>query len=704
MLPKEHHAGKICLNSVIRLMLEKVYQVVLIEDDPGHSDLVKMGFETFRSYRLHHFWNITDATSFIERTPPDLIYTDVELPEGSIIPILRQNGWAQRFPVVVLTAHGNESIAVELMKLGVRDYFAKNDNVLVGLGEQCKFVLREWEHEMARRKAESALKLSQEELLRQNEQIQRQNTNLEQINEELKLTNQRLSESEARFRSISEQSILGICISRKNYIHYRNSAFSELMNWVSSEEEYSLDELIKKVHPDDKTALSQYLKEKTIREGSTVYRLLDPRQELIWVEQRSKQITYEGDSAQMHIFIDITQKKRTEEELVSALKRAEESDRLKTAFLANMSHEIRTPMNSILGFAQLLEMDEDITDKQKRHINVINNNAHRLLNLMNDIIDISKIESEQLTISKSPFSINQLLQKVYNEFEYRKKEAGKSHIKLVVTSSLDDNDCTIRSDEQKIRRVLENLLDNAFKFTEKGFIEFGYSLEIIKQNAYLQFFVTDTGIGIEEDDQNAIFDIFRQADESYTRRFGGTGLGLAVCRGILKLLGGTIWVSSMPNQGASFYFTIPFESIKLSAQKGFDDDDPVADWEGKTILVVEDDHANARYLEVLIQKYQATFLLAKTGIEAVEMVRQNELISLILMDIHLPELNGYEATRKIKSIRPDLPIIAQTANAMDGDRKKSIDAGCDDYLAKPIRKEELVATLNRFFTQPDGKT
>ena len=407
-------------------------------------------------------------------------------------------------------------------------------------------------------------------------------------------------------------------------------------------------------------------------------------------------------SDQISISID---RKKTDQDLIAALKNAEESDRLKTAFLHNISHEIRTPMNGILGFTNLL-LEPGLTGKEQHdYIEVIKNSGNRVLNTINDLMDISMIESNQVKIVVSEVNVNEQNKDIYTFF---KPEAEKKGIQLFFKNTLPDQEAIIKTDREKIYAILTNLIKNAIKYSNDGAIEFGYNLKHVDQKktvgklvepiepAELEFFVKDTGIGIPKDRQQAIFDRFVQADIEDKRAFEGSGLGLSISKAFVEMLGGRIWVESREGKGSQFYFTIPY-TPKPEEKNTAIDETPKKKIEnqisGLKVLIAEDVESADLFLTLLIKKFSNEILHAKTGKETVDLCRNNPDIDLILMDIRMPEMNGYDATRKIREFNKDVIIIAQTAYALTGDREKALEAGCDDYISKPIKKELLLEMI-----------
>ncbi len=387
---------------------------------------------------------------------------------------------------------------------------------------------------------------------------------------------------------------------------------------------------------------------------------------------------------------DITEKKKMVAELISAKDKAEESDRLKTAFLQNMSHEIRTPLNGILGFADLLTDDIIDINETKTYAEYIKTSGNRLLSLINNILDLSRIEAGSVSIRPKPFLINRLIKEAWQLF---KIVAKKKDIRFKYHLPLKDDESILVSDENKINQVIINLLGNAFKFTESGSIDFGYKTS----EDELLFWVTDTGRGIAPEHQARIFERFYQADMSISRDFEGAGLGLPISKGLIELLGGKMWLESQVDKGTSFYFTIPYHAtIKRPAHHPDNKISISKKMEKPIILVVEDDETSLLFLEIVLRLEKLKMMHAASGLEAIEMCLNNPEIGLVLMDIKLPEMNGLEATRKIKTFRPDLPVIAQTAHAFSSDRQEALNAGCDDFITKPIPKNELMKIIAKY--------
>jgi PAS domain S-box-containing protein len=409
----------------------------------------------------------------------------------------------------------------------------------------------------------------------------------------------------------------------------------------------------------------------------------------------------EGLNSASMIIHDISERKNTERELIESKENAEESDRLKSAFLANMSHEIRTPMNGILGFTELLKEPQLTGEEQKEYIDIIEKSGARLLNIINDIISISKIESGETEISYSQININELIE---NLIAFFSSEAGQKNIKILFLRYFPVYKAIINTDKEKVTSILTNLIKNAIKFTTTGIIEVGY----VRKNNYLEFFVKDTGLGVPEELKEIIFERFRQGSESLIRNYEGAGLGLSISKGYVDILGGKIWVESNPKRpftgklnsekGSTFYFTIPYnhsEPENNPAKNSFKVIQKINLKKDLKIMIVEDDIFSELLISIIARNISDNILRVSTGPSAVETCRNNPDIDLILMDIKIPGMDGYEATRKIREFNKSVIIIAQTAYGLEGDREKAIEAGCNDYIPKPINQIKLKEMIEK---------
>jgi signal transduction histidine kinase/CheY-like chemotaxis protein len=376
-------------------------------------------------------------------------------------------------------------------------------------------------------------------------------------------------------------------------------------------------------------------------------------------------------------------------ELIIAKEHAEESDRLKSAFLANLSHEIRTPMNAIIGFADLLNMNELDDKTREKYVQIIQNSGNYLLSIISDIVEISHIEAGQVELNETEIDLHEFLDDVYSAFKVSVPKNKNVVIKLVEENPRISR--KIKMDEVKLRQILMNLLNNALKFTEQGEICFGYKTS---DDAELMFFVQDTGIGIAPENHQIIFERFRQVDAGKSKINTGSGLGLSISRAYVELMGGTIELISDLGKGSEFKIIFPYLQQNYQPKKVKKEEiiQPIYSNGQKVIVVAEDDDINWYYIEEILSRYNYKLIRAENGKEAVDLCRENENVDLVLLDIKMPVMDGFEALEKIKGIKPKLPVIAQTAYALPNDVEK-IKALFDDYIIKPINQQLLIEKI-----------
>jgi PAS domain S-box-containing protein len=468
-----------------------------------------------------------------------------------------------------------------------------------------------------------------------------------------------------------------------------NPAFESILGY--SEQEILATRIFDLIHPDDIEPTVISLQEKMIASEGIInlenrIRCKDGSYKWIsWVTQSL------GDENLVYVIArDISSQRKTIKELTTAKEKAEESDRLKSTFLANMSHEIRTPMNAIMGFAMLLQRQGLNPDKIMRYTEIIRHRSDDLLHIINDILDISKIELEQISIVKEDFSINNVFNELFDEFSEKLKLKVEKSINFRIENYAKGNYQKITNDILRFKQVLTNLIDNAIKFTSKGYVRYGCK----PNDSNIIFYVADSGIGIPLHKQKDVFERFRQVDESITREFGGNGLGLAISKALVELMGGEIWLESKESVGTTFFFSLPIERTKEPAPLDDKSKDKKFNLAGKRILVVEDDPLSIEFFRIVLEEVKADVTIALNGGEALIIFEADTSYDLILMDIQLPDINGYEVTRRIRKLNNKVPIIAQTAFAMAEDRIKSLEAGCNEYLSKPILSNELLEVIS----------
>jgi CheY-like chemotaxis protein len=375
-------------------------------------------------------------------------------------------------------------------------------------------------------------------------------------------------------------------------------------------------------------------------------------------------------------------------ELEIAKNKAEESDHLKSSFLANMSHEIRTPMNGIIGFSEFL-LSHDLSQEKRAYFSrIIMSSSEQLLKIIDNILEISTLETNQVSVDQDEFCLNDLLMEQFSIFNIT---ATSKNIPLYLKKGLTDSKSKICCDKLKLSKILNNLLENALKFTTKGYIEFGYH----HKDKKLELYVKDTGIGVNENFKDEIFNRFFQEERDISKMEGGLGIGLSIAKENALLLDGDITLESKKGEGSTFTFTFPYKPIITSEKT--DDDISLQRWP-KTVLIAEDETVNYLYLETIFnenKKLDCVLIHAKNGEEAITHCKENQSIDLILMDIKMPLIDGLAATQKIREFRPNLPIVAQTAYSSNQEKEEALAMGCNDFISKPINKKDLFSKIDK---------
>lgn len=392
----------------------------------------------------------------------------------------------------------------------------------------------------------------------------------------------------------------------------------------------------------------------------------------------------------------LASQKLYEQKMENAKNEAVQADRLKSSFLASMSHDIRIPMTAIIGFSDLL-VDPDLTiGEREEFVELISKSGQDLLTLVDNIVDVAKIETGQLNIQKDTYSVAFILKELLSDFVQDPRLVDYDEIELILDLPKKYEGLEFETDLFRFKQIFSNLIDNAIKFTDKGVIHFGIS-SIWDET--IEFYVQDTGIGIAEETQQLIFERFGKIDRSYTKEYSGTGLGLSICKSLVELMGGKIRVISYPGKGSTFYFTheISKKYIDKINKKEYELNAAKYNWSGKTILVVEDVEQNYKIIAYALATTQAKIVWKKDGRQAVNYITEGNPADVILMDIRMPVLNGIEATKEILKIK-NLPIIAQTAYTLGVEKQNALDVGCVAYLTKPINAKELIKTIAGLFS------
>lgn len=542
-----------------------------------------------------------------------------------------------------------------------------------------------------------------------NRELAARNKQVEDINQELQKANHELlsqkdaikreySNSEMFYRMLIRSADDGISFYDRNWkLKFTNPAFYSMIGYT--QQEYESLMISGLIHPDDR----DYEKRRIAALGSSDFfeselRLRHKDGHYVNLSTRSVVIKNDEDETigALTISRDITSLKKVHEELIRANAEAEASNRLKSSFLANISHEVRTPLNSVVGFANLL-LSSDLTDEVKEeYIEHINHNSEKLLQIIGDIIDLSRLESAQIEITYEEASINSIVNEVVDEARKIIRRNEKSII-IIVKNLLEIENDLVFTDRVWLKRVLNHLLDNAVKFTLEGSIQ----ITCNKESENLVFRIRDTGIGINKENLDHIFEEFRQEINGHHRPFEGLGVGLTLAKEVIERMGGRIFVQSEKGVGSEFSFSLPYRPAGGSARMKSkimtqDNLGSQIDWRGKKCLIVDDNKDILLYLERVLSETGITTFPARSGFEAIDILKRATDIDLILLDMQMPEMNGIEATRELRKISADIPIIAQTAFIFEDDKDIILEAGCDACLIKPIRKEHLLTVMSGF--------
>lgn len=634
--------------------MENSFKILIVEDLPTDAELNKR--ETRKVLQNCSFIVVETEEDFIKELTdfkPDLILSDYSMPNFDGLSALKiALEQAPSTPVIIVTGSVNEDTAVECMKAGASNYVIK---------------------EQIKRLGPAILHALEEKQL-----------NIERIQAQYALV-----ESLERYRALFNLSPVGIQLgNEKGFIDDVNDTLCHMLGYkreeligqhvsifVSPENIHSINENIRLILDG---AILKYETESLRKDGKKLNVELS----------EASVILPDSSTGIMTIVADISERKIVENELIIAKEKAEESDRLKTAFLNNISHEVRTPLNGILGFSGLM-CDPNLSNEERiKFSEVLTHCSDDLTTIIDDIICISSIEAKQEKINESEIDLNDFMHKLYFQI---KANIKPNQIDFTCSPSIKSTHSKIIIDEAKLHQILSRLIDNALKYTTKGHVEFGTTLE--KDN--LLFYVKDTGTGILKEYHEVIFNRFMKIESDPTIVHRGNGIGLSICKAFVELMGGTITVESKPNEGSTFYFTLPYKSVNQAT--------PIEESalvkkenERKTILIVEDEYSNYLLLQMYLIPDDYTILFAENGKEAVDMVTNNPNIDLILMDIKMPVMDGLTATTIIRKIRPDLPVIAQTAFAISGDYERIIAAGCNEYISKPILKDRLLSVIKKY--------
>jgi PAS domain S-box-containing protein len=548
------------------------------------------------------------------------------------------------------------------------------------------------------------LKKINRELRNKNKEIEEINSELEKANKELEdqkiLITREYHESDKFFSNLIQSADDGISFYDKDWnLKFANSAFYTVIGY--DRESYHSTDASYFIHPDDQDYSERRIKGLKDK-GIFVSEIRLKHKEGHFVTLSTRSVVVKDDTGEilgaLTISRDITKLKQINEDLVKANLEAETSNRLKSSFLANISHEIRTPLNSVIGFSNLLLSNDVSQEMKEEYVEHINHNSEKLLQIIGDIIDLSRLESSQIEISYEETSVSEIVNEVVGEARKEIKRNEKS-INLNVQNQFEDNCDLIFTDRIWLKRVLSHIMDNAIKFTLDGSIVLSY----LREDEDLVFSIKDTGIGIRKENFTNIFEGFRQEIEGHHRPFEGLGIGLTLAKEVVDRMGGKISVESEKGIGSEFRFSIPYRpagSTKAKVKTLLNDqEDRILDWSSKKCLIVDDNKDVLIYLNRILLDSKIKVLTARSGADTIELIEEVPDLDIVILDMQMPGMNGIEVTKKIRKVRKNLPIIAQTAFIFEDDKDIILQAGCDACLIKPIRKEHLFTIMTSFLKE-----
>jgi len=717
--------------------------IVIAEDSPTQAEKLKFLLNSF-GYEVAHGINGREAFDMAKKYLPIMIITDILMPEMDGYELCRKikaDKTLRQIPVVLLTALTNSTDILKGLECGADNYIMKpydekyllthlksiiaNRHILKEDQLKTKidisFSNKEYSFSLTRLQILGMLLSTYQGAVSKTrkftstrEELNILNHTLEQkINEKTrdllievdaqKQIVEAIKESEHKYRNLIENALVGVfSTTAEGEFTFVNEALVNMLEYPSVLE--FGPRKIQSLFSNNKnhTAFFHVLKKNhQVRDFETELTSGTGKKKNVIINAQLKGKTLSG------MIVDITSRKEAEEEerkyrekLFSAKEKAEGSNRLKSTFLSNMSHEIRTPINVITGFSGLIAADPDLLNEQKKEfINNISKSSVNLLNIIDNILLIAKLESKKIKIFSEKCFLNRTLGDIYTSFQKEKNKKGKENVEFKLKTGNEDQDFAIMTDPFRVKQIISNLLSNAFKFTHQGAIEFGYTFSSDrgkdKNGKEIEFYVKDTGIGLSEDQKEFIFERFRKVENEKEKIYEGAGLGLAISKKLVSLLDGEIWIESEAGKGSVFYFTIPVQVIEnpvREIKKRIVPSERIS-LKGRKILVAEDNELNYMLLKAIMTATGAEILWAKDGVEAVESCVANDDIEAVLMDIRMPNMDGYQATTEIKKMRKSLPVIAVTAYSMNDEQIKSQESEFDDFITKPVNADILMDTL-----------
>ncbi len=510
-------------------------------------------------------------------------------------------------------------------------------------------------------------------------------------------TQQQKSKEELQYRALFENAGEAIVVAQKGMITFANKRMTDLLGVPY--EEIRSKPFTSFIHPDDKSlVLSKHqnrIKQTDHNQNHYSFRVITSNNKTLWIEINSVYFLWNGEPASLSFLSDVTEQRQTERQLVLAKNKAEESDQLKSIFLANMSHEIRTPMNAILGFSELLSISTLPDNKKTHYIEMIQTAGKQLLHIINDIVDISKLEVNQLRLNKQDVKLYDIYSQSIEICKNNPLLKEKKNVEFKLNLPTTCRELKVHADPYRIRQALDNLLSNAVKYTDQGSIEFGCTLEKKKDTVVINTYIQDTGIGIPESKKDIIFKRFRQVEENQYRE--GAGLGLSITKGIIDLMGGTLDFETTEGLGSKFYFSLELEKAKEIKTVNKSKTLSLPDLKGMSIYIAEDDLTSFFLIKEYLSETNATISHASDGEILMKMLRK-QVPDMLLLDINMPKKDGYTCLKEIKENNYKMKIIAQTAYAMENEKDRCLRSGCQGYVSKPIDPEILLEEIRKIIS------
>ncbi|MBK7389362.1 MAG: response regulator [Bacteroidetes bacterium] len=640
-------------------MIDNKLSILIIDDDEVDRIALKRSIKSSGfNADIISVCNKAEGLEALSQKTFDCIFLDYNLPDSNGLDFLKNHrSELNGAPVIIVTSHGDEKLAVEAMRLGACDYIPKNLVTPEGISQSIRYALRINAAQQNTSKAERALQESERKL---ETVIAKSPIILFAINKEGQFT--MFKGRGVELLNVNPEDIIG-----KNFIETH------------------------RILPIDIKSLRNVIGGKEL---STTMEVNNRFLDITCIPQRDE---YFEPSGMIGIATDITDLKNSEIELKNNLSIAQETQKVKEQFLANMSHEIRTPIHGIMSLTNLL-IKTNIDNDQMTYLNAIKKSADNLLVIINDILDLSKIEAQKMTFESTIFSATELVSTTFELFRAKGNEKG-----ITITKNIDD--CIpeyVKGDPTRLSQIINNLVNNAIKFTHKGGVEIGVKLVDTNENcSMIAFSIKDSGIGISQNKLSTIFDMFTQAGDDITRKYGGTGLGLSIAKKLVDLQGGIIKVDSVIDEGTTFTFSMPFDHpdpVELEAHHSQSEEPESRIDSELRILIVEDNDINRLVINKIMKDWGVKLDNAVNGVDAIDKMKLKDY-DIILLDIEMPEMNGYQCIREIRTALPEpkchVSVMAMTAHANKKERDKCIGLGMDDYISKPFDpldlKQKIVA-------------